>query len=263
MNESSTTVLGQTTSIVGELHSDDDIRVEGTVDGNILTSRDLIIGPNAEVKGDLQGRVVRVEGRVTGNVRATGVLEIGSNGQLVGDIVAAALRIDDGGGFRGQVAIEGGDDDGESATAAESGELEQVPTVSGLHIPAPSRSVLHSDLDDIPPAWDTEEHLAADTSAGLREVFDDPIRLESAIPQRREDPLEIDAYAGGFEDSFGDEPYQLRNPASILIGDSSDDLSGEFDDEIAPPKRSIDQLRINEEGPRPGLRPPPSNQRRR
>jgi cytoskeletal protein CcmA (bactofilin family) len=154
MDEDTNTRLGPTAHVTGSLVSDEDVRIEGRFDGPVSTTGDLVIAADARVAGDLTANDVRLEGRVEGTVDATGQLEIGSQGVLLGDIRAAGLTIRDGGRFKGQVSMNAG-------MASEDGE----DVSSSPPLPDPD--------DDEPPAWDTDEHRAAEARARVESAYVD------------------------------------------------------------------------------------------
>jgi len=105
MDEGTTTVLGNAAFVAGELASDDDVTVHGTIEGPVTSGRTLRVGPNGDIRGDVSAGDIVLEGAITGEVRARGILEIRSTGRVLGDIHAAGLRIHDGGTFHGQVEM--------------------------------------------------------------------------------------------------------------------------------------------------------------
>ncbi len=170
MGQPSRTIIGTAAVIQGDLQSDDDVQIDGTLEGSVETSRDLTIGINGEVKGDLRAHDITLEGQVTGDIYAEGVLEIGANGHLIGDIFAAGLRIHDGGSFRGQVEIAGESNSMEtrgpvnSALDSDGGGDTASMTPPNPMFPVPDPFDDEEDEEE-PPAWDTEEHRVADARA--------------------------------------------------------------------------------------------------
>jgi cytoskeletal protein CcmA (bactofilin family) len=99
------TVIGSNTSFVGTLKSDGNIRVDGSVEGEIEVLGNLIIGATGRVIATLKAQNIHVSGAVKGQVIATEQLEISPTGKIWGDITAASLHIEPGGLFRGQSAM--------------------------------------------------------------------------------------------------------------------------------------------------------------
>jgi cytoskeletal protein CcmA (bactofilin family) len=105
MNGRPETVVGANTSFVGTLKSDGNIRIDGTVEGDIEILGNLIIGETGRVIATLKAQNVHVSGAVKGEITAVEQLEISPTGKVWGDITTAALHIEPGGLFRGQSAM--------------------------------------------------------------------------------------------------------------------------------------------------------------
>jgi cytoskeletal protein CcmA (bactofilin family) len=94
-------VIGPKTTVKGEITGDEDVVVEGTVEGEIKISRDLRVGPNGVVKATIQAQSIVVSGEIGGDCTATTKVEIQSTGRLVGNIRAPRIMIAEGAMFRG------------------------------------------------------------------------------------------------------------------------------------------------------------------
>jgi len=94
-------VIGAQTRLKGEVTGDEDIIVEGFVEGQIRISRDLRIGPGGVVKATVEARSVVVSGELNGDCQASDRVEIQAKGCLTGNIRAPRLAIAEGAVFRG------------------------------------------------------------------------------------------------------------------------------------------------------------------
>lgn len=98
--------IGKSVSIKGELTGDEDLTIEGRVDGKIeLEAHNLVIGPHGAIKGELNTRNLTVHGRVVGNVCAAELVEIKASGSVVGDIKSSRISIEEGAYFKGSVDL--------------------------------------------------------------------------------------------------------------------------------------------------------------
>ncbi len=95
------TVIGSGVKLRGNLVSEGDIIVDGTLAGNIKTRGNLTIGVNAHVTGDVIADNLTVAGLLEGHVRAADATTIAETGQVKGDITTGRMRIDMGGIFIG------------------------------------------------------------------------------------------------------------------------------------------------------------------
>ena len=88
--------VGKSLKIHGHIVSDDDLTIDGDVEGTIVVGdHTLSVGPGATVKADLTARTITVSGTVFGKVRAHELLVLGATASVIGEIVAA--RLPDGG----------------------------------------------------------------------------------------------------------------------------------------------------------------------
>lgn len=103
----STARLGASLHIKGEISGNEDLQVDGTVEGLIqLDDRKLTVGASAKVTADLVAREVVVYGSVKGNLRARDRIEIKKDGSVIGDLTTARIMIEDGAYFKGAIEID-------------------------------------------------------------------------------------------------------------------------------------------------------------
>lgn len=94
-------VIGPKTTIKGEVTGDEDVLVEGTVDGQIRITRDLRVGAGGVVKATVEAQSVVVSGEFIGDCRASHRVEIQATGRLTGNISAPRVVIAEGATFKG------------------------------------------------------------------------------------------------------------------------------------------------------------------
>jgi len=101
--------IGKSVSIKGELTGDEDLTIEGRVEGKIeLKDHNLVIGPHGTIKGQINAKNVTVKGKVLGNVSARELVEIKASGSVAGDIESLQISIVDGAYFKGRVDLRRG-----------------------------------------------------------------------------------------------------------------------------------------------------------
>ena len=100
--------VGKALRIEGHIVSDDNLTIDGNVEGTIVVGdHTLTVGPGATVKADLTARTITVSGAVIGKVHAHELLDLRATGSVVGEIVAASLRMADGAVVAGPVDAAG------------------------------------------------------------------------------------------------------------------------------------------------------------
>jgi cytoskeletal protein CcmA (bactofilin family) len=103
----STARLGSSLQVKGEISGNEDLLIDGTVEGLIqLDERKLTIGATAKVTADIIARDVVVYGSVKGNLRAKDRIEIKKDGSVNGDLTTARIMIEDGAYFKGSIEID-------------------------------------------------------------------------------------------------------------------------------------------------------------
>lgn len=99
--------IGRSVIIKGELSGSEDLYVDGHVEGSIeLQGNRLIIGPNGQVRANVNAKGVVVEGKLDGNIRASERAELKKSAIAVGDIVTQRVSIEEGAYFKGRVDIQ-------------------------------------------------------------------------------------------------------------------------------------------------------------
>ena len=104
-------VIGTKTVIKGEITGDEDVIVEGTIEGQIRIGRDLRVGPGGVVKASVQAQSIVVSGELQGDCQATQRVEIQTTGKLTGNIRAPRVVIAEGATFRGNSDMSGRKDE--------------------------------------------------------------------------------------------------------------------------------------------------------
>jgi len=91
--------------VIGQLYIEGDLRVAGTIEGEVEATGDVEIDDLAEVKASVAGQDVSIRGHVKGPVTAKKRLLVAKSGSLTGDVRVARLVIQDGASFSGNVAM--------------------------------------------------------------------------------------------------------------------------------------------------------------
>jgi cytoskeletal protein CcmA (bactofilin family) len=100
------TIIGSGLTIEGEITSDEDVEVGGTVRGKLTAEGAVMVDAGALVEADIGAGSLQVGGSVTGNVTASDRVDLLAGGRLVGDVKAARLTIADGAQFKGNVDMD-------------------------------------------------------------------------------------------------------------------------------------------------------------
>jgi len=99
-------VLGPGIHWIGDLHGTGGVRIEGTMQGDIVIKGLVVIGETGKVIcPELKAETVVVAGTVQGNITCQ-KLEIRSTGRVWGDVVTVSFSSEDGAFLRGQMRME-------------------------------------------------------------------------------------------------------------------------------------------------------------
>ncbi len=100
------TIIGHGITVEGEITSDEEVVVAGTVRGKLSAEGAVTIEPGAVVEADVGASSLSVGGQVTGNVTASDRVDLLAGARLVGDVKASRLTIADGASFKGNVDMD-------------------------------------------------------------------------------------------------------------------------------------------------------------
>ena len=101
----SLSIIAAGTRIDGDIDTDGGIRIEGRVEGAVRAGRQVLIGRQGEVRGDITTREAVIGGAVYGAVNASERLEVQSTSTIVGNITTKAIAVIEGGKINGAVRI--------------------------------------------------------------------------------------------------------------------------------------------------------------
>lgn len=98
--------IGKSVVIKGELSGSEDLYLDGQVEGSILLKgNDLTIGPNGQVKANVDAKGVTVQGKLEGNCSASDRVDLRKSAVVMGDISAKRIAIEEGAYLKGKVDI--------------------------------------------------------------------------------------------------------------------------------------------------------------
>lgn len=100
------TVIAEGITIEGEITSDEEVVVHGTLRGKLVAKEMVSIEATAVVEADIDAGSLAVGGQVTGNISAADRVDLVAGGRLIGDVRAARLTIADGASFKGNVDMD-------------------------------------------------------------------------------------------------------------------------------------------------------------
>lgn len=99
-------VIGPTLVFKGELSADEDLVIEGTIEGTIAHhKKNLTIGKKGRVTADIHASSVLVEGELIGDIHSDGLVSLADGGMVIGNIYCARIVMEDGARFNGKIEM--------------------------------------------------------------------------------------------------------------------------------------------------------------
>ena len=119
-----TTLISAGTSLKGDISSNSDLRIDGTIVGNISSSAKIVIGASGIVEGDITGNQADIVGKVSGNIKTKDLLQLRGDCVVNGNVYAGKLQVEPTATFNGQchmgnVVEMGGNNANESKVSAQ------------------------------------------------------------------------------------------------------------------------------------------------
>ncbi len=98
--------IGKSITIKGELSGDEDLIIEGKLDGRVeLPNNLLTVGSGGDIHAEINAKGVIVVGRVSGNVNGTERVEIQATGIVEGDVCSPKLVVHEGAVVNGIITM--------------------------------------------------------------------------------------------------------------------------------------------------------------
>ena len=97
--------LSADVEIKGSIKFQNDLTIDGKIEGEITSPGSLTLGENSEVNGEIKTKSVSVHGKVHGNITVEERCELKGRAQLIGDLKAARLVIEEGATFVGKSEV--------------------------------------------------------------------------------------------------------------------------------------------------------------
>lgn len=104
LNQASNRVLAGT-RIEGEIHSEGDMRIDGTLKGNINISGKLVVGEKGSVEGEIKCAYANVSGHLQGTIQVTELLSLAATSKVKGDVITNKLSVEPGAEFTGSCSM--------------------------------------------------------------------------------------------------------------------------------------------------------------
>src|ERR1043166_4411678 len=96
------TLISAGTTVKGDISSNHDLRIDGSIIGNVSSSAKIVIGASGSVEGDISGNQADIVGKVSGNIKTKDLLQLRGDCTVNGNVYAGKLQIEPTATFNGQ-----------------------------------------------------------------------------------------------------------------------------------------------------------------
>lgn len=96
------TLVSAGTTLKGDISSNNDLRIDGTIIGNVTSSAKIVIGANGSVEGNITGSQADIVGKVIGNIKTKDLLQLRGECIVKGNLQAGKLQVEPTASFNGQ-----------------------------------------------------------------------------------------------------------------------------------------------------------------
>lgn len=100
-NNASINLIGAGTVIEGDIRSNGDIRIDGTVYGHVYSKAKVVIGTTGNIEGDVSSQNADISGTIKGKTVVNELTFLKSTSKVIGDIVTGKLVVEVGATFTG------------------------------------------------------------------------------------------------------------------------------------------------------------------
>ena len=103
----SVSVIGPTLKFVGELSANEDLIIEGEIEGKIAhQDKNLTVGKGGRVRANIHASQIEILGRVDGDIRGDDIVKLAKSAVVNGNIQCARITMEDGAHFSGSITME-------------------------------------------------------------------------------------------------------------------------------------------------------------
>lgn len=100
--------IAKNTSIIGDIKSEGDFRIDGAIEGTITTNGRVVIGLEGTVKGTVECANADIEGSFSGKLVVTELLSLKKTAKISGDVIIDQLLVEPGALFNASCVMQSG-----------------------------------------------------------------------------------------------------------------------------------------------------------
>ena len=136
LGSGSVNIIVSNTRIKGEINTSSDLRIDGTIEGNIDSGAKVVLGESGKIKGNIYCKDADIWGEVEGNIYCKGLIDLKEKSTVTGDIFTKRLMVENGAFFNGtsqmsdEIPVKGSTKEhGEQGKTGSAGNQEKTSSV--------------------------------------------------------------------------------------------------------------------------------------
>lgn len=98
-------MIGVGTIINGHVNSDGDLRIDGSIEGNVNTKSKIATGQTSHITGNVKARSADISGKITGDIEISETLFLRASSKVIGNIKTGKIIIESGAEFNGKCSM--------------------------------------------------------------------------------------------------------------------------------------------------------------
>ena len=106
-DNTSVNLIASGTVITGDVKTEGDFRIDGTLHGTLVVKGKLVVGSNGHIQGEIECQNADVSGEVKGKINVTELLALRATARINGDIITGKISIEPEAQFTGNCSMGG------------------------------------------------------------------------------------------------------------------------------------------------------------
>ncbi len=212
------TIIAHDTIISGRIEGDDDLTVQGHVDGTIDLSQTLTIGPQGRIDGDIRARQVILKGVLNGEITAVERVVLASTARAIANIEAPIVEMADGARLQGELNV------GVDESTATTGTSSSPATRRSTTATSPGRASSTPSASTISSRQQPSRGTKAATSSATTTTVVEEASSDDAEQDADEDPLPEETIEQYHEDFTVKELREKLRNRDLRVSGTKDEL---------------------------------------
>lgn len=89
-------VLTLSTIVIGNIYADEDLRLDGKIEGNVTCKGKIVIGPQSQIKGDIECENIEIYGQIAGSITCRNLAVLRAACDITGNIKTQIIEVESG-----------------------------------------------------------------------------------------------------------------------------------------------------------------------